>query len=543
MTESDDALARLMGVGISPDSVGDFDDVVPELPGYEIEGVQGEGGMGTVYKGRRVSLDRQVAIKVMRRAEGSLDRERLLREGKALAQLNHAHIIGVHDLVMDAAGHPCLIMEFVSGGDLAHRLRGGALPLSEALEVFRQCVEAVQAAHQAGIIHRDLKPANILFTEQGQVKVGDFGLAGFQQMPDSLELTLSGTLMGTLDYMSPEQKTGMEQVDERSDIYGLGVLFYEMLSGRRPRGVFAALPHKKCDRLVRRCMQENPKDRYQNCEALLQDLVKIRPPMGKGKLGVMAGLLIVFLGGSGVLFWPDAMPLPQEQKDRVIPVNPTVLPEATPPPTAMPRGRSFPVVTPAVRALPEWEPGELPVVDLLALAAEDFESMRSRGIWRLEDGVLITDRQRGLPAAWISFPQQLPESYELLVEVERTEGVDSIPIFFTTDVGRASFEIDAWREGIGGIQNVDGQDLRVNETRHAARHSVEGMDRILLRVSPQKVEMQVNDGPWQMLELEGHRLSINPYWPVPDFMQVGVGVWQGSAHFQRIELRELRPEL
>ncbi len=519
MSDSDETLTRLMGVGINPDSVGDGAAGIPDLSGYEIDGILGEGGMGTVYVGRRVSLDRQVAIKIMRKGEAGLDTERLLREGKALARLSHAHIIGVHDFVIDAAGHSCLIMEYVSGGDLDHRLRQGALPFADAHRIFTQIVEAVGTAHVSGIIHRDLKPANILFTEQGSVKVGDFGLAGFQQNPDSLELTLSGTMMGTLDYMSPEQKTGMENVDARSDIYSLGILFYEMLSGRRPRGVFSALKNKKCDRLVRRCMRENPQDRYQSCEALLQDLAKIRPPIGRRKAGVIGGVLIALLGFSWVLFRPDPLP----------PAGGVVM--ETPSPLSVPP-----------ETVSELIETQSPV-DLLKVAADNFEEVRSRGRWHFDEGVLVTERQAGISEAWISLLQEVPESYELRVEVERTEGTDSVPIFFTTGAGRATFEIDAWNQGLGGIQNVDGQDLRQNETRFSVSHAANGIDRILLRVRPEWVEVQVNDAAPRRLLLAGRQLSINSIWPVPDSMAVGVGVWQGRVRFHRIELQEIETGL
>ena len=212
---------------------------------YEIRSALGAGGMGEVYRARDAKLDRDVAIKVL--PESVLaDPERVARferEAKLLAALNHPHIAGVYGLEQ-AGGQHFLAMELVEGESLAERLRGGPLSVDEALPIATQIGEALAAAHEKGIIHRDLKPANVMLTQDGRVKVLDFGLAkivdpsstsaaNVSMSPTlSLQATLAGTILGTAAYMSPEQARG-RMVDKRTDIWAFGCVLFEMLTAKR----------------------------------------------------------------------------------------------------------------------------------------------------------------------------------------------------------------------------------------------------------------------------------------------------------------------
>ena len=209
---------------------------------YEIVELLGAGGMGEVYRARDTNLKREVAIKVLPAAVAA-DQERLgrlEREAHLLASLNHVNIASIYSLERDADTR-FLVLELVEGETLAERLQRGPLPVTEALEAGGQIAEALEAAHEKGIIHRDLKPANVMLKLDGQVKVLDFGIAklrqpgGIGEPPDSsdvsTQLTLPGTLVGTVPYMSPERIRG-QAVDRRSDIWSLGCLLYEALAGR-----------------------------------------------------------------------------------------------------------------------------------------------------------------------------------------------------------------------------------------------------------------------------------------------------------------------
>jgi len=215
---------------------------------YEIVAPLGAGGMGEVYRARDTKLDREVAIKVLPE-QFLADPERVARfqrEAKTLAALNHPHIGGIYGLE-DADGVRALVLELVEGPTLAERIAQGAIPLDEALPIARQIAEALEAAHEAGIIHRDLKPANIKLRPDGTVKVLDFGLAKALEPTSGASpnvtasptittpaiMTGIGMILGTAAYMSPEQAKG-RPADKRSDVWALGCVFYEMLTGKRP---------------------------------------------------------------------------------------------------------------------------------------------------------------------------------------------------------------------------------------------------------------------------------------------------------------------
>ena len=208
------------------------------LSHYRILAPLGEGGMGVVYRAHDEHLDRDVAVKLL--APGTLAddaaRRRFRREALALSHLQHPHILAVHDFDTED-GTDFLVMELVPGTTLAERLAAGPLPEAEVLRLGAQIADALEAAHEQGVIHRDLKPGNVMVTPRGEVKVLDFGLAkrfGPAAVPAlSRTLTDEQTLVGTMPYMAPEQLLGRE-VDARTDLYALGVVLYELATGRRP---------------------------------------------------------------------------------------------------------------------------------------------------------------------------------------------------------------------------------------------------------------------------------------------------------------------
>ncbi len=205
---------------------------MPELPGYEILREIGTGGMSNVYLARQTSLQRLVAIKVMRRGleDPELLEKRFLLEGRTMAQLPHRNIAGIFDIVQRPE-IAYIAMEFLEGGTLSERMRIG-LSLSEAVSITVQLAQALQFAHDHGVIHRDLKPANVMFRDVQTPVLTDFGIAR-QKDASAARLTQTGMLVGTPTYMSPEQINGAE-VDGRSDLYSLGVMFYELLTGAPP---------------------------------------------------------------------------------------------------------------------------------------------------------------------------------------------------------------------------------------------------------------------------------------------------------------------
>jgi predicted Ser/Thr protein kinase len=253
-----------------------------QFPQLEILELLGQGGMGVVYKARQRQLNRLVAVKILPPSVGEdpAFTERFAREAQALAQLNHPHIVQVYDFGQTDEFF-YFVMEYVDGVNLRALIRGGRLEPEEALRIVPQICEALQFAHDEGIVHRDIKPENILIDKKGRVKIADFGLAKLLgRAPEELSLTGTGQLMGTLGYMAPEQLQQAHTVDHRADIYSLGVVFYEMLTGQLPIGRFE-LPSKKVqvdvrlDEIVLRSLESEPDRRYQHAVDVKTDVEHI----------------------------------------------------------------------------------------------------------------------------------------------------------------------------------------------------------------------------------------------------------------------------
>ncbi|HSP42143.1 MAG TPA: serine/threonine-protein kinase, partial [Luteolibacter sp.] len=256
------------------------------LPQYRIESIIGRGGMGAVYKGDQERLARSVAIKLLpsELADDVNFVSRFEREARTIAKLDHPGIIHVHDFGQTSEGHLYFVMEFVDGTDLHQLIHGPGINPTQALEIIGQVCDALQFAHSKGVVHRDIKPANILVTTDGRVKLADFGLARPLQSGLSGQLTLSRVIMGTPDYMAPEQKRG--EGDHRVDLYALGVMLYEMLCGRPPQGAWQPPSQRvqvdvRLDQVVIKAMQEEPDRRYQQASEVKTDVDAIRTSIAK----------------------------------------------------------------------------------------------------------------------------------------------------------------------------------------------------------------------------------------------------------------------
>src|SRR5579859_4011315 len=268
---------------------------------YEIGAPLGAGGMGEVYRARDTRLERTVAIKILPEQLSSdpIRKQRFEREAKTISSLNHPHICVLHD-VGSQDGISYLVMECVEGETLAKRLEKGPLPLEQVLKYGMQIADALDKAHRSGVVHRDLKPGNIMLTSSG-AKLLDFGLAK-PAAPTATVATLSatkadspvtqqGTIVGTFQYMSPEQVEGKE-LDGRSDIFSLGVVLYEMLTGQKafkgksqlsvasailekepePISTLKPMTPPSLDRVIRRCLAKDPEERWQTARDLALEL-------------------------------------------------------------------------------------------------------------------------------------------------------------------------------------------------------------------------------------------------------------------------------
>ena len=256
---------------------------------YKVVDKLGEGGMGVVYKAEDSKLKRTVALKFLppdltRDTEA---RERFIQEAQAAAALDHPNICTVYE-INESDGDTYIAMAYVEGQSLKEKVKGGPLVLDEALVLVSQVAEGLRAAHKKGITHRDIKPANIMITNEGKAKILDFGLAKLSWGED---LTITAAVMGTAAYMSPEQARG-KRVDHQTDIWSLGCVLYEMLAGKRPfkspnlqSAIYAILNEEpepvsqvrndiplEVEKIIETCLQKDPRNRYADMEALLEDL-------------------------------------------------------------------------------------------------------------------------------------------------------------------------------------------------------------------------------------------------------------------------------
>ena len=288
---------------------------------YQIADQLGAGGMGEVYRATDTRLDRTVAIKVLPEhlASDPQRRERFEREARAVSSLNHPHICVLHD-VGEQDGIHFLVMELVEGDTLAARLKKGRLPLAQALEYAIQIADALDKAHRQGVVHRDLKPGNIMITKSAGVKLLDFGLAKLKgdagevsplsQMPTqdpSAPLTAEGTIIGTLQYMAPEQLEGKE-ADARTDIFAFGAVVYEMVTGKKafegasqasliaaildhdpqPMSKFEAVTPDLLDHVVKTCLAKDPDERWQAASDAMLELKWVARVGSEGNLVIAA---------------------------------------------------------------------------------------------------------------------------------------------------------------------------------------------------------------------------------------------------------------
>jgi len=302
-----------------------------ETGNYRILKELGKGGMGVVYKANQISLGRMVAMKVLPQhlTTNPSFIKRFKNEARAIAKLNHPNIVQIFDVGQDDGTH-YYTMEFIEGPPLDEIIyRDGTLPLDRAINIILQMAGALQYAHGQGIVHRDIKPSNIMIDKTGRIKVTDFGLALQQK---TTRLTIDGGIVGTPEYMSPEQAVG-QTATAQSDIYSLGIVFYELLTGKVPFEADSPLmllnkirdsePQWPCsinpdipvgiEKIIRNMMSKKPQDRYQSCQELIQDIKRFKmgqpisapakrsPAFRLAAMGAVAVVLLILITGGGSL--------------------------------------------------------------------------------------------------------------------------------------------------------------------------------------------------------------------------------------------------
>lgn len=553
------------------------------FPGLKVSALAAVGGMGAVYRAEQSRLGRTVAVKVLPTAAApdSDARERFEREARILSGLNHPHILHIHDFGALPDGTLYLVTEWAGGGDLSKLLNHEAHAPTRVLAWVRQICAALDAAHARGVIHRDLKPPNVLVHEDGRLTLADFGLAHAAGGGFTAALTLPGAIFGTFEYMAPEQMESAGHATPATDLYALGVMTYQMLTGRVPRGAYAR-PSRlvrvppEVDAVLDAAMASDPARRPKSGADFAQALERALLAPVRRRQRQLIGLGVALVGLA--LAWAraeiiraerdaaaaearlaatlaeqrlvemrralhaaterrdaEAASAPAEPID--LRLNPfaaaTASSPAEPPPPEPPvasapsAGPATFAPAPAPRAetvVPPWSwvlPDIKPPTDALA------------GEWRVVRGELVS----GEGMCVLSLPVRLAINYDVALEFTRNSGQNSIAVFLPTLAGVGTFEVDAWDLGIAGLQTVDGQDLRRASRFFPARLRNGEKHRLILEVRGHRVSASWDGEPRMNWDLARSKLRIPPLWQTRAEVGLGLGTWSSPATFHRIAYR------
>jgi len=539
------------------------------FPGLKIKALCGVGGMGAVYRAEQTRLGRAVAVKVLPPLETpDLEaRERFEREARILSDLNHPHVLHIHDFGALPDGTLYIVTEWASGGDLRTLLAGKAHSLAQVQTWVRQISDALMETHAQGIIHRDLKPGNVLVFGDGRLSLADFGLAHATGGGLTAPLTTNGSLFGTFEYMAPEQMEAACNVSPATDLYALGVMTYQMLTGRVPHCAYTR-PSRlvkvppEVDAFLDSALAHDAKRRPANAADFSKffELACNAPQRRRQRQLIGLGLALVVLA----LAWSRAEVMMADR--RLADYSSTLeikAPRATMPLPAATAAESEAAVDLASPRLPapEFESvfsvepihASLPLVELRPARAggPDKVSPSSPGLvpwtsvltglkpedraragdWKMVEGELVS----GEDVCALILPVVAATRYDIAIEFTRTAGVGAVVVFLPTTAGLGALELDALNAGIAGLQLVNGASLKQHGESFPARIRNGAKHRLTVEVRGDQVAASWDGEPRMIWDLKGRKLSLPPLWPVRTGL--GVGSWRSPTIFHRISYR------
>jgi len=504
------------------------------FPHYEVLALVGRGGMGAVYRARQPGLERDVAIKLVP-AEAAADEEfsaRFRVEARALAKLQHPNIVSIHEIGQTSEGHLFFVMEFVDGTDLAHLIQSGELRAPQALEIVSRVCEALQFAHQHGVVHRDIKPANVLVDRSGAVKVADFGLAKLHPESGvrSSRHSLPGSVIGTPDYMAPEQLDGRD-VDARSDIFSLGVMLYEMLTGQLPRGAWEPPSRKaqtdaRLDGVVNKALQTEPERRYQQASEVRTAVDGIRTSPVRNHaarwrtLGLVVALAVLIVAsiwnldfGRESFSARSASPAPEVDLD-------------------------------AAPSLHTTQVGTL-------LGALDLRSAIVSGEWRWKDGhagaILEHPRTRDTGSLRVKLPfRSQGRAYKLTFDLVLLDEQANAGVIFPVDDTRTGLMLNL--NGSSGLALVRRARWDHNETTTTTPLPIGVPMTVVLKVGPyyDGATIMVEVDRRGLMKWQGQRRELSAFedphlgWTLPDPDDLGFASYGGGIEISNVEVEILQ---
>ncbi|MFO1486177.1 MAG: protein kinase [Verrucomicrobiaceae bacterium] len=554
------------------------------MPGYTIEKILGRGGMGAVYRGIQTNLDRPVAIKILPPGVEKEDpsfAERFKNEAKLMAKLNHPGVVAVHDFGTTLGGQLYFAMEYVDGTDVAQMISAqGRLPPEHALAITAHVCDALQAAHELGIVHRDIKPANILINMKGQVKVADFGLAKVEE-PGTHGLTKTGYAMGTPDFVSPEALMLGTQIDGRADLYAVGVMLYQMLTGNIPRGAFkpasVLVPglDPRFDPIIFKAMQHDREERHQSAAELRRELdVILTVPLVRNDVSGYAAVPAAQMAQAPRQRSAPQKPMGRAPQPRASAAADTS--EAVHGPSreagarsAGPRAKSSNAFlyiaiglavavaigafvlfsggrkntgktitsSPAAKTqttAPAASSSAKKTLDLLALADPAKDGIS--GDWsRRADGVAV---KASTTSARLQLPYVPPREYDFIIDFTGTRGTPDVTQILCAD-GRDFM----WKMAGSafGFELVDGQSFRTNKTQTITPWKLEMGVRhtAILAVRKDGVTATVDGNKVIEFKTDFKNVGSKSEFKLNDPRLLGLGAWKCEVTFHRAEVREI----
>jgi serine/threonine protein kinase len=552
---------------------------------YRLVREAGRGAMAKVYEAFDTELERTVALKMLftnpnaHPDEAKLEDERFLREARLAANLpKHPHIIGVFDAGL-VEGRRYLAMEFVQGVPMDQWIKKGSVSIGRPTRLLRDVALAVHHAHEHGVIHRDLKPANILVDADHQPHIMDFGLAKLVGQSSTASYTESGLAVGTPAYMSPEQASGVKTLDRRTDIFSMGVMLYEILTGRLP--FVGASPmetmlktskdpvippskitsvqinpvhFKTLEAVCLKALAKDPTDRYSTAEAFAADLTRwlrgLDFRVSNARLrrrilwvsGTAAAALLVAWGfyqlglrkASSDVVLAQADHLIVEGKPEEALVLYTQVAGREKDNSRAERGREA-----ALRKIQEKRPKPAPpdpwgsAVELLSLV--DVSRDVVSGTWSREQGALVAFQ--GRPAR-LQIPYHPAEEYDLRIVFARHSGNFCVDLILTR--AGLPFTLVLQKGGVCGFERIRGADYHQNASTWRLDAPLDTGRDYTATVEVRKEGVRATfDGKAISVLSSYEDVSMNPDWKLPDAAAVGVGTWDGGAVIRRLDLREL----
>ncbi len=567
-------------------------DLGDSIPGLHVAALAGIGGMSAVYRAEQSRLGRTVAVKILPTSStpDPEARERFQREARILSGLNHPHILHIHDFGALPDGTLYLVTEWADGGDFSKLIGGQAHPPAQVIAWVRQIAEALDAAHARGVIHRDLKPANVLVFEDGRLSLSDFGLAHAAGGGFTAGLTAAGAVFGTFEYMAPEQMESADSVTGAADIYALGVMTYQMLTGRVPRGAYArpsrlAKVPSEVDAFLDAAMSTDPARRPKSgaeFARLFAHACRASQRRRQRRIVVLGATLVAL-----ALVWARSEIIRSEREAAAAAARSAAVVtelrllearreraealaaaeaarqaraaaeaaaaaasarsvasadtgassgEAASPPVPadpIPAPSSTEVAAPAIVESPAEKPDAPAVPWSWVLSDVKPAADALAGEWKLVRGELVSGEDR----CALALPVRLAINYDIAIEFTRNSGDNSIAVFVPTLSGVGTFEIDAWDLGIAGLQMIDGRDMRKTDRFFPARLLNGEKHRLILEVRGSRVTASWDGEPRMVWNLGTQKLHIPAMWQMRPEIGLGLGSWNSPTTFHRIAYR------